>query len=456
MSPLQSSGEISLGDLGTFFSDSQPHSLSEFYKGGSLVSSSISGGSVPTSGTISLSNFYGVDNAPAAPAAAGVGLSDAFFDTTGNGTDASWSTYTPDVSSFAGCRVRLVWYIRTVSTNRFWASDFAIDDVIVDGVTTNFQNHPTGWQRTDTPDCGPYGFNDIGVQPYRFVTYNRNISNERWSARNNATGSNETGPTAGASGGDDYYLYYEGTGGSGPNDGWMRSPIYTLASSNPSISFKRSMRGDGVTNFKFYLDVIEDANGNTNSNFHLPNEGIDYKNPLVEIVGSSSPTTGAGPWTTYTPDISRYANKSVKFVWVVQVSYWRGDVQMDDFTVSGLNGSSDYTWDGGAATDWKTTTTSARPGYGISNTATPIYHTAVKRWNIRAGSTPSRDTGQSVDGSGSSTGKYMYYEASGTTFDSWAYLSSPSFNLGSSPSVSFKMAAYGSQIRSCKVFVDIL
>ena len=36
---LQASGAISLSDLGTEFSDTQPHSLSEFYSGGSLVPS---------------------------------------------------------------------------------------------------------------------------------------------------------------------------------------------------------------------------------------------------------------------------------------------------------------------------------------------------------------------------------------------------------------------------------
>lgn len=36
---LQASGAISLSDLGTEFGDTQPHSLSEFYSGGSLVPS---------------------------------------------------------------------------------------------------------------------------------------------------------------------------------------------------------------------------------------------------------------------------------------------------------------------------------------------------------------------------------------------------------------------------------
>lgn len=39
---LQSSGAISLANLGTEFGDSVPHSMSEFYKGGSLVPTTVS------------------------------------------------------------------------------------------------------------------------------------------------------------------------------------------------------------------------------------------------------------------------------------------------------------------------------------------------------------------------------------------------------------------------------
>jgi len=53
---LQGTGAISLADLATEFGDSAPHSMSEFYAGGSLVGAHNS--SVPSSGAISLSNFY--------------------------------------------------------------------------------------------------------------------------------------------------------------------------------------------------------------------------------------------------------------------------------------------------------------------------------------------------------------------------------------------------------------
>lgn len=56
---LQSSGAISLQDLKTEFGDTGASSLSEFYRGGSLVPNTGTNAAVPTSGTISLTDFYG-------------------------------------------------------------------------------------------------------------------------------------------------------------------------------------------------------------------------------------------------------------------------------------------------------------------------------------------------------------------------------------------------------------
>lgn len=56
---LQTSGTITIGDLRTEFGDTGSSSLSEFYRGGSLVPNTGTNAAVPTSGTISLSDFYG-------------------------------------------------------------------------------------------------------------------------------------------------------------------------------------------------------------------------------------------------------------------------------------------------------------------------------------------------------------------------------------------------------------
>lgn len=58
--PLASSGTLSINDIaGEFGGSSNPESLSEFYRGGSRVANSATTSNIPTSGTISISNFYG-------------------------------------------------------------------------------------------------------------------------------------------------------------------------------------------------------------------------------------------------------------------------------------------------------------------------------------------------------------------------------------------------------------
>lgn len=58
---LQTSGTISLANVQTEFGGSNPISMNEYYAGGSYVPSGTTGtnGAVPTSGTISMSQFYG-------------------------------------------------------------------------------------------------------------------------------------------------------------------------------------------------------------------------------------------------------------------------------------------------------------------------------------------------------------------------------------------------------------
>lgn len=57
---LQVSGAISLADIAGEFGGATPHSLNEYYKGGSLVSNNVTDpGGIPTSGTIDFGDFYG-------------------------------------------------------------------------------------------------------------------------------------------------------------------------------------------------------------------------------------------------------------------------------------------------------------------------------------------------------------------------------------------------------------
>ena len=62
--PIPSSGAITLAMVQTEFGGSNPISLSEYYAGGGRVPSGTTGtyGAVPSSGAISLRNFYGTSN----------------------------------------------------------------------------------------------------------------------------------------------------------------------------------------------------------------------------------------------------------------------------------------------------------------------------------------------------------------------------------------------------------
>lgn len=63
---LPSSGPLSLVDIQTEFGGANPISLSEYYAGGAYVPAGTTGtyGAVPSSGEISIRNFYGTSAAP--------------------------------------------------------------------------------------------------------------------------------------------------------------------------------------------------------------------------------------------------------------------------------------------------------------------------------------------------------------------------------------------------------
>lgn len=57
--PLPSSGPITLAMIRAFYGGAAPDSIFEYYKGGAYVPNTAGNATVPTSGAISLFNFYG-------------------------------------------------------------------------------------------------------------------------------------------------------------------------------------------------------------------------------------------------------------------------------------------------------------------------------------------------------------------------------------------------------------
>jgi hypothetical protein len=58
---LQTSGAISLNDIQTEFGGSNPININEYYRGGANVPDTAANSGIPTSGTISIGDFYGGD-----------------------------------------------------------------------------------------------------------------------------------------------------------------------------------------------------------------------------------------------------------------------------------------------------------------------------------------------------------------------------------------------------------
>jgi len=64
---LPASGPLSISQIATEFGDTAPNSMSDFYRGGSLVPDAPANTSIPTSGAIGIGNFYGATNRVAVP-----------------------------------------------------------------------------------------------------------------------------------------------------------------------------------------------------------------------------------------------------------------------------------------------------------------------------------------------------------------------------------------------------
>jgi hypothetical protein len=95
---LPTSGPLTLTDIQTEFGGSAPVSLDEYYAGGAYVAAGTSGtyGAVPSSGTISIQNFYGTSKGPSAVGQPfGGGYFAGYISETGNGVPTHYLIISP-------------------------------------------------------------------------------------------------------------------------------------------------------------------------------------------------------------------------------------------------------------------------------------------------------------------------------------------------------------------------
>jgi hypothetical protein len=92
---IPSSGDISLTTIQAEFGGANPISLSEYYAGGGQVPSGTTGtyGAVPSSGALSIQQFYGTSNVVYFLATFGVNISSTYYNLNSNGVDSSNNYY---------------------------------------------------------------------------------------------------------------------------------------------------------------------------------------------------------------------------------------------------------------------------------------------------------------------------------------------------------------------------
>lgn len=104
---IVSSGTISINSLVGEYGGSVPHSMNEYYRGGSLVANHSNNSGVPTSGQIQLDDFYGANNTSPAPTTYTYAMTSAQYGTSGVrgfSTPGSYGSLSnnPQSTAFAG------------------------------------------------------------------------------------------------------------------------------------------------------------------------------------------------------------------------------------------------------------------------------------------------------------------------------------------------------------------
>jgi hypothetical protein len=136
---LQTSGSISIGDIATEFEDTAPHSMSEFYDAGGA----------PSSGALSISDFYGLSNIVKAP----IGL---IIPTTSASTPSGWTSFTSANDRF----------IVAAGSSYSAGSTGGSSSVSVSSSVSNTGSHTGSDQNTSLPAL--YGENAAGAHSHNY------------------------------------------------------------------------------------------------------------------------------------------------------------------------------------------------------------------------------------------------------------------------------------------------
>tara|TARA_R110001592_G_scaffold79210_1_gene237235 strand:- start:132 stop:659 length:528 start_codon:yes stop_codon:yes gene_type:complete len=159
---VTSSAPISITDLVTEFGGSTPHALTEYYRGGSLVPNTTTNASVPTSGAISLTDFFGSSSVTNWTTVVTVGVVSGFFTQSGfsatafgslSDTTVDFLDGTPTVSriEFASISQSPIFFKINGSENTGWTSIQIGSLTLAKSSATSFSDGLWRWDSQSNP-----------------------------------------------------------------------------------------------------------------------------------------------------------------------------------------------------------------------------------------------------------------------------------------------------------------
>ena len=140
---------------------------------------------------------------------------------------------------------------------------------------------------------------------------------------------------------------------------------------------------------------------------------------LLRSISGQQHTSSNKSWNSYSEDLSSYSGQTGYIVYAYKVgSSYIQDPQFDEMSID-INGSTtDLAPDSGLwARNTSYTTSLSYPSKNWNNTISTST-SASNIWNLDSGGTPSGSTGTTKDASGSTTGKYLYFEGSSPNYTS--------------------------------------
>lgn len=485
---LQTSGTITLNDIQTEFGGSNPIEISEYYRGGGLVPDTAANSGIPTSGAITLSDFYGGDATTSL-------TEDPYYElhflrsTSGQYSSSSYSTHTypssGSLSAYAGQKGRILFVYQNGLSNTFYQGDWQLDDIELDGNSYSFESNAQDWI-TSTNQTNSIGYqSDLWKFQYyksQYSTIGTGTTAGRWNRDSGGTPSGSTGLTTGYDG--SFYIYAETSSGGNGHVYTCASPLIQLSSNPGALTFAAGRYGSNIGALTGYWAENKTTDPYAGQGPFTPtNCALLYRTRLNGNTSSNSyfwPGGNGGTGTdyafgTYPSGPSNGATCKIAISYVSGNSFTT-DFQLDDAAYNATsegngntsNGGTDMNIDGTGSSGWqqsntrRTFSSSSMPsassiltyvtGDGFTDLASG---TTTGRWNIDSSGTPSGSTGNTSLADG---GAYCYWEGSssgaGYSYKHRTLLSREfTINTSSGRGFAVQMGVYGSAIGRMQVFL---